>query len=67
MKKLVITAELALTLQLLEDRDRGMFIGALLEYVSGVRGLDPDDYPFYCSRALKFWFAHIDDITITEV
>lgn len=67
MKKLVITPELALTLQLLEDQEIGMFVNAMLEYASGVKGIDPADYPRFCERALRYWFAHIDDITITEV
>lgn len=67
MKYLKITSELALTIQLLENAEAGIFVNALIDYASGVKGIDPRDYSEYLERALKYWFAHIDDITITEV
>lgn len=67
MKKLVITPELALTIRLLDDMEIGMFINALLDYAGGEKGLDPSDFPEHVDRALRYWFAHIKDITIIEV
>ena len=64
-KRLIITPELALTLQLLENEEIGMFVTALIEYAGGERGIEPSDFPRFCAIALIYWFAHIDDITIT--
>ena len=66
-KRLVITPELALTISLLDYDDAGKFIQALIEHADGIDGIDPSDYPTYCDKALRFWLARIDDITITEV
>lgn len=67
MKKLVITPELALTIRLLDDFEIGLFINALLDYASGEKGIDPSDFSEHVERALRYWFAHIKDITIIEV
>lgn len=67
MKKLVITPELALTIKLLDDYEAGEFINALIDYAGGERGISPSDFAKPTNTALTYWFAHIDDITITEV
>lgn len=67
MKKLVITPELVLTIRLLDVYEAGEFIRLLIDYAGGERGIDPGGYESKLETALRYWFAHIDDITITQV
>ena len=65
MKRLVITPELALTISLLDRNDYvGEFISELIAKVYYNDEVDPEDYVKPLDDALRYWFAHIDDILI---